>query len=225
MSSNWVDEVKAVAAKEWTAERRDTSASVTSLLLSIGTVFTLALAFYGRAAEPAAASGMLWAALLFAGVGTLTRTFVAEDEQGTGDLLRVWSRPHSVFWGKALYACVQMLVVGAVVSVVFLTLTSLRVAVPSMLVLSLVGGVLALSGTVTLTSAIISRGANRSNLSGVVALPLLLPLLTLGVSSTRSAIEGSGLQSGWQVCAGTWLYTLVVFAVAPHVFAAVWREP
>jgi len=225
MNSSWLRETLAVARKEWTSERRDTSASITALVLSFGTVFTLAFAFYGRRVEPPAAAGMLWAALLFAGVSTLTRTFVAEDEQGTGDLLRVWSRPYVVFWGKAAYACIQMAVVGLVVSVTFIVLMSLTIKHPGLIALSLMGGFMALGGTVTLTSAIISRGANRSNLSGVVALPLLLPLLAMGVTSGRSAIEGAQLAAGWQACLGTWLYTLVVFAVAPHLFAAIWREP
>ncbi|MBX3112269.1 MAG: heme exporter protein CcmB [Fimbriimonadaceae bacterium] len=225
MSWSWLEQTAAVVKKEWTAERRDTSASVTALVLSFGTVFTLAFAFYGRTVDAPAAAGMMWAALLFAGVSTLTRTFVAEDEQGTGDLLRVWSQPYVVFWGKAAYACLQMAVVGAVVALSFVVLMSLAVKEPLLFFCSLGGGVFALGGTVTLTSAIISRGANRSNLSGVVALPLLLPLLAMGVASGRSALEGSQLASGWQACAGTWLYTLVVFAVAPHLFAAIWREP
>ncbi|MBS1707592.1 MAG: heme exporter protein CcmB [Armatimonadetes bacterium] len=225
MNSSWFEEAVGVARKEWTAELRDTSALMTSLVLSLGTVFTLALAFYGRRAEPPAAAGMLWVALLFAGVSSLTRTFVAEDEQGTGDLLRLWSRPSVVFWGKAVYAFALMSVVATVVTLSFIMFMSLPVAVPAMLFFSLAGGVAALSGTVTLTSSIISRGANRSNLSGVVSLPLLLPLLALGVAAGRSAIEGSRIAEGWQACAGTWLYTLVVFAVAPHLFAAIWREP
>jgi heme exporter protein B len=225
MNSSWSSEIFALMRKELRSENRSRSAAYTALMLSITTVFTLAFAFFGREMSGEGSAGMLWAALLFAGVGTLTRVFVSEEEQGTGDLLRLWARPHAVFWGKALFGMLQMVLTAALVSLLFLMLTGVAIAHPWLLFSSLLGGAAALAGTVTLASALISRGSNRGALAGVVALPLLLPLVALGVSAGRSAFEGLGLQSGWAACAGIWLYTLAVFAVAPHIFAAIWREP
>jgi heme exporter protein B len=189
------------------------------------TVFTLAFAFYGRELTSEAASGMLWAALLFAGVGTLTRAFVAEEEQGTGDLLRMWARPHAVYWGKVTFAFLQMSGTAGLVALLFLVLTGVGVSNYAMLLLTLLGGSAALAGMVTLVSALISRGNNRGTLAGVVALPLLIPLVALGVTAGRSALDGLAPTAGWSSCAGVWLYTLLVLATAPYQFAAVWSEP
>lgn len=225
MSSTWGREVGAVIRKELMTELRNKSATFTAIMLSITTVFTLAFAFFGRQMTGEGAAGMLWAALLFAGVGTLTRAFVAEDEQGTGDLLRMWARPHAVYWGKAIFAFAQMVLTGFLVTLLFVILTGVSVKVPLMLVASLIGGSAALAATVTLVSALISRGANRGTLAGVVALPLLLPLVALGVTAGRSAFDGISPSTGWSGTTGVWLYTLLVFATAPYQFAAIWREP
>lgn len=228
MSSPWMPEILAVVRKEVRTELRSKSATFTAFMLSGVTVFTLAFAFYGRQLTSDAASGMLWAALLFAGVGTLTRAFVAEEEQGTGDLLRMWARPHAVYWGKVIFAFLQMTCTAALVVVLFLVLTGVSVANAPMLALTFLGGAAALAGLVTLVSALIARGQNRGTLAGVVALPLLVPLVALGVTGGRVALDVDVVQntlSGWSSCAGVWLYTLLVLATAPYQFEAVWGEP
>lgn len=224
MSSPWMPEIGAVIRKELLSEMRNKSASYTAFMLSGVTVFTLAFAFYGRELTSEAAAGMLWAALLFAGVGTLTRVFVAEEEQGTGDLLRMWARPHAVYWGKFAFATLQMAATAGVVALLFLVLTGVGVANYSLLAVTLLGGSLALAGMVTLVSAMISRGNNRSTLAGVVAMPLLVPLVAMGVSAVRCSLSGQAISGGWLSCAGVWEYTAVVLAMSPFQFAAIWSE-
>lgn len=210
--------------KEALTELRTKSALYMGFMLSVATVFTLAFAFYGRLLTSEAASGMLWAALLFAGVGTLARAFVAEEEQGTGDLLRLWARPHAVYWGKFVFALAQMVATSVMVAVLFFLLTGVSVANAGLLFLTLLGGSVALAGMVTLVSALVAKGNNRGTLSGVLALPLLVPLVALGVTAGRSSIEGTGLSAGWSSCAGVWLYGILVLATAPYQFASVWSE-
>lgn len=224
MNSPWMPEIGAVIKKELQSEMRNKSATYTAFMLSAVTVFTLAFAFYGRELTAEAAAGMLWAALLFAGVGTLTRVFVAEEEQGTGDLLRMWARPHAVYWGKMAFATMQMALTASVVALLFLVLTGVGVSNYLLLAVTLLGGSLALAGMVTLVSALVSRGNNRGTLAGVVALPLLVPLVALGVSAVRNALGGQAIASGWMSCAGVWEYTAVVLATSPYQFAAIWSE-
>ena len=195
MSSTWGNEIRAVMRKELRTELRNRSATFTAVMLSVTTVFTLAFAFFGRQLTGDGAAGMLWA------------------------------RPHAVYWGKAIFAFAQMALTGFLVAALFLLLTGVTVATPLMLIASILGGAAALSGTVTLVSAMIARGANRGTLAGVVALPLLLPLVALGVTAGRSAFEGLAQPAGWAGTAGVWMYTLLVFATAPYQFAAIWREP
>lgn len=225
MNSPWLSEIGAIIRKEVLAEMRNRSAGMTALMLSIATVFTMAFAFYGRLLTGDGGAGLLWSALLFAGVGTLARAFVAEEELGTGDLLRMWARPHSVFWGKTVFSFLQMTATAIVVSVMFLTLTGLGVTHFWVFALSLLGGSAALAGTVTFSSALIARGSNRGTLAGVVALPLLVPLMALGVTAGRNSLGEVQNAARWDATAGIWMYAVLVLMIAPHLFAALWREP
>lgn len=225
MNSPWMREIGAIVRKETLAEMRNRSAGLTALMLSIATVFTMAFAFYGRTLTSDGGAGLLWSALLFAGVGSLARAFVAEEELGTGDLLRMWARPEAVFWGKTFFSFFQMTATAFVVSVMFLTLTGLEVANLGMLALSLLGGSAALAGIVTFSSALIARGSNRGTLAGVVALPMLLPLMALGVTAGRNSLGEVLGAARWDATAGIWMYALLVLMIAPHLFAALWREP
>jgi len=224
MKSSWAEEILAIAKKEFQAELRNPSSSFTAIMLTVSTVFTLAFAFSGRKLDGEGAAGMLWASLLFAGVGTLARAFIAEEEQGTGDLLRLWARPHSVFWGKVLFATVQMLVTSVMVCVLFMMLAGLSADQPVLLAFGLIAGSLSLAATVTVVSAIIAQGSNRNTLGGVVALPLLLPLIAMGVLAGRTGIAGTAIFQGQMAIIGIFCYAVLVLAIAPHLFASIWRE-
>lgn len=224
MKSSWASEIRAVVGKEVRAELRNRSATYTAFMLSVVTVFTMAFGFYGRTISPPGAAGMLWAALIFAGVGTLIRAFVSEDEQGTGDLLRMWAQPHAVYWGKALYAFVQMAATSLLITLLFFVLTSVSPSHLGLLVLTLCGGAIGLAGVVTLVSALISRGGNRTTIGSVVAVPLIVPLVALGVTAVRASIDGAFLGKGFETCLGVWGYSVAITAVAPYVFAVIWRE-
>lgn len=224
MKSSWKAEILAICRKELRSELRNRSALSTSLLLSICTVFTLAFSLFGTTISSEASSGMFMSALLFAGVGTLARTFLSEEEQGTGDLLRLWSRPHAVYWGKVLFAFGVMSLTSLTVSLVFFVLTNSGAGAPGLLAVALLGVSAALASLVTLISGLVARGKNRGTLVGVLALPLLVPLIMLGVEALRAGMDGERLEAGWTNCGGIWLYTLLVLSTAPHQFAAAWSE-
>ncbi|MBS1717397.1 MAG: heme exporter protein CcmB [Armatimonadetes bacterium] len=224
MKSTWDSEIRAMVRKELQCEFRNRSGLYSGLLLSLTTVFVMSFAFYGRTLTGEGAAGMLWAALLFAGVGSLNRAFVAEDENGTGDLLRLWARPYSVYWGKMIFAFLVMTVTAFLVTLLFVVTSSLDVKSPLLLVTSLVGGCGCLAEIVTLSSAIVSRGNSRSALAGVVALPQLIPLVALGAGATRAAFGVGDLGNGFFTCVGIWAYTLLVVSLGPHVFAAIWKD-
>lgn len=224
MNSTLFSEIRAMLAKEFLSERRDSSATYTAAMLSISTVFALAFTFFGKSPTADVGAGLLWVALLFAGVGTLTRLFVAEDESGTGDLLRLWSRPEAVFWGKLAFAFIQMLITSTMVTIVFIVLTGLSIANYFLLVVNILFGSVALASVVTLVSALISRGSNKGTLATVVALPILLPLIALGVSASRGAFDPLVFETGVRGAIGVGLYGILVISMAPLLFASIWRE-
>lgn len=223
-SPSWSREVKAVFNKELTSEVRSKSGLMTAGLFSFVSVVAIALSSYGITLKGTLAAGLMWVALLFASAIALPRTFLVEEEQRTGDLLRMWARPHSVFWGKCLFNLVQTVITGLLLSTLFFVMIARPIQVPWLFAVSLVGGCASLAGAVTLCGALVAQAANRSAMAAAISVPLLLPLVALGVSAMRASLGDGTLASGTQAAVGLMGYAAVTLAMGPNLFAAVWKS-
>ena len=236
MNSSWRREILAVFRKELLSELRSRSGLVTSVLFGLCAVITIAFASFNTKLNGDIAAGLLWVTILFASVLALPRTFLLEEEQGTGDLLRQFARPHAVFWGKALFNLLLTTATAAILTSLFLLFTGKPVSIPWLLVLNLLGGCAALTGAVTLCGALVARATNRATLAGAVSIPLLMPVLGMGVAGLRVALstgmfEGPSnrvaeefLRSGAVWSVGLVGYAVASLALGPWLFAAVWKS-
>jgi heme exporter protein B len=223
-NSNWQVEILAIFRKEWLQEARTRSALYAAGLFSLVAVVAIAFASHEEKLTPSIAAGLLWITLLFAGLTSLSRTFIAEEEAGTADLLRLLARPHAVFWGKALFNLAQMVISAAGISVLFFVFTNLTLDHAPMYLVSILGGCSALAASVTLCGALVGRATNRSMLAAAIGIPLLLPLIALGIRSTDLCFGATHEASAVSAAIGLCAYALVVFAAGPWVFAAVWKR-
>lgn len=162
-------------------------------------------------------------ALLFAAVVALPRSFVSEEEQGTADLLRMLADPAAVFWGKAIFNLLVMAVTGLLLGCVYVQLAGIEVSDWAVFVMVLVGGCGALSGTVTICSALVSQAQNRGVLAGAIALPLLIPFVFLGVAALRFSLGEGSWSGSWPSILGIYLYALAGYSVGPVFFESVWK--
>ncbi len=228
MSSTWRSEITAVLGKELRSEIRSKSGIVTNIVFGLVTVVTVSLSTYNQQIDKDIAASLLWVIILFASILSLPRVFLLEEEQNTADLLRLMGRPEAIFWGKALFNLIQILVTALIISFLFFGFTHSPLTVPWLYVVSLFGGCASLAGTVTLCGALVSRSTNRSTLAGVIAIPLLLFLVEMGVSGMRVAIGpfetdlvlGGGIRAGIGLVA----YAVMTFAVGPPLYAQVWKS-
>lgn len=222
-SPDWGREVRAIFNKELSSELRSKSGLMTAGLFGLVTVVAIALSSFGIHLGGKLSSGLLWVALLFSAAVAMPRIFLIEEEQRTGDLLRLWARPHSVFWGKCLFNVLQMFLTGVVLSVLFFLLTNTSVDILWLFGVSLVGGCIALASVVTLCGALVSQAANRSAMAAAISVPLLLPLVALGVSSMHVALGEGSYVSGIQSAVGLIAYAGLTLAIGPWLFASVWK--
>lgn len=224
MNSSWRAEILAIFRKEWRTEVRSLSGLLTALLFSVVTVYAISFAALNTKLQGTVIAGMLWVALLFSAASSLTRTFLAEEENGTADLLRLVARPHAVFWGKALFNIVQCVVTSSLLSILYLGFTSAPVPIPWLFGVSLITGCLSLAGAVTLCGAIAAQATNRSMLAAAISVPLLLPLVALGVSGMRVSLgDGSLSSGGFASVIGLIGYAVATLATGPYIYAAVWK--
>ena len=224
MSSSWKAEILAVLRKELRSEIRAKSGLTTAGLFGVVTVFTISFASINTKLNGSIAAGLFWVAVLFSGVISLPRTFIVEEEQGTGDLLRLWARPHAVFWGKAMFNFTQIAIMAGILGFLYVGFAALTIKVLWLFAFSLFGGCAALAGAVTLTGAIVAKAANRAALAGAIAVPILMPIMAMGVVALREAF-GAGFEGTGQLAAmGMLAYATATLAIGPWLFASIWKS-
>ncbi|MEO7453856.1 MAG: heme exporter protein CcmB [Fimbriimonadales bacterium] len=223
MNSSWVREASAVLRKEIASELRGKHGLVTSLLFAVMTVSALGIAAAKSPPTPTLAAGMLWVALLFAAVVGVARTFLIEEEQGTGDLLRLWANPSPVFWGKTFYNLALIALVAIVVMPLFALFVGVQVVDFGMLFAGLGAGCAALGVAIGFCGSLVSRSKSQAALAGVISIPVLLPVVLLGVGALRVAF-GDPSSLGWTSILGLAGLATAFAAAGPHLYAAVWKQ-
>ncbi|HET7465795.1 MAG TPA: heme exporter protein CcmB [Candidatus Dormibacteraeota bacterium] len=139
----------------------------------------------------AIAPGVLWLALVFAGLVAFGRAFAAEREQASLEQMMLTSAPAAaIFAGKALAATLLL----ALCEVVLLPALALFFGMP--LSLGLVAVVLAATvGMATLGcmfAAMVSQLRSREVMLPLLTLPLWIPLIVMGGQAVQSVMGGGG---------------------------------
>jgi heme exporter protein B len=154
-------------------------------------VLALVIANFGFAIEPrnapSIAPGVLWLALVFAGLVAFGRTFAAEREQASLEaMLMTPASPVAIFAGKAL-AATALLVVCEAVMLPALTLffgTPLSFAVIAAVLLATFG----MAALGCMFAALVARVRARELMLPLLALPLWIPFIVAGGQAVQSAM-------------------------------------
>ena len=193
-ASTWAAEAMAVFAKEWRCEFRTRYALNTLGLFAFTTLVVVSVSLgplgvsvsQGTAVLPV----LLWVILLFSAAAGLPRAFVQEEETQTATALRLAATPSALFCGKLLYGLTLTLALEALITPVFVAMTSLDVKSPGLLAAVLAAGGFGLAAGSTLVAAIIAQARSKGTLFSVLAFPVLLPLLLIAVELSRHAVAG-----------------------------------
>jgi heme exporter protein B len=193
-ASTWAAEAAAVFAKEWRCELRTRYALNTLGLFAFTTLVVVSVSLgplgvsvsQGTAVLPV----LLWVILLFSAAAGLPRAFVQEEETQTATALRLAATPSALFCGKLLYGLTLTLALEALVTPVYVAMTSLDVKSPGLLAVVLAAGGYGLAAGSTLVAAIIAQARAKGTLFSVLAFPVLLPLLLIAVELSRHAVAG-----------------------------------
>jgi heme exporter protein B len=193
-ASTWAAEALAVFAKEWRCEFRTRYALNTLGLFAFTTLVVVSVSLgplgvsvsQGTAVLPV----LLWVILLFSAAAGLPRAFVQEEETQTATALRLAATPSALYCGKLLYGLTLTLALEALVTPVYVAMTSLDVKSPGLLAVVLAAGGFGLAAGSTLVAAIIAQARAKGTLFSVLAFPVLLPLLLIAVDLSRRAVAG-----------------------------------
>jgi heme exporter protein B len=190
---------------EFRTKERISSLFVLSFLIVLVFVFALSPEqIQGSETEAA----LLWVTLVFAGMLSLQRAFLIEQERGCfSGLLLTPIEPGTLFLAKMLGNVLFLLLVELIVAPLSLALFGAPLLrslfmLPVVLLLGTVG----FSALGTLFAAIAVRTRAREVLLPVMLLPLLVPLLIAAVKVTSAVLTGEE----WY---GVWFRVLVAFDI------------
>jgi heme exporter protein B len=183
-------------------------------------IFSFALDLRGELAE-AAAPGVLWATIAFAGTLGLSRSMAREKQTGCIDglLLAPMDRT-AIFFGKAVGNLLFMSIVELALLPLFSILFDVSLIRARILVVLLLGTV-GYAAVGTLLAAIAVNTRAREVMLPVLLLPLAVPVLIGAVRATSALLEGPGLgrAAGWTRILV--VYDLVIVAVSLLTFGYV----
>jgi heme exporter protein B len=216
----WAILVKDMAAELHTREMISAMLVFSVLALFI---FSFALDLRGATAR-AAAPGVLWATVAFAGTLGLSRSLAREQQAGCMDgLLLAPVDRSAIFFGKALGNAILMGLVEVVLLPLFSALFGVPLLRPGVLLVTALGTV-GYAAVGTLLAAIAVNTRAREVMLPIMLLPLAIPALIASVRATGVLVEGGalGYAMGWVRLLV--VYDLVIVSVALVTFGYVLEE-
>ncbi len=208
----------AIARKDTLAELRGRHATVSTLFFA-----AVVLLLFGFALGPdatrlaAAAPGLLWLAVTFAGVLAVSRLHVLETDDGALEQLALYpiSR-RAIYGGKALAGLALVGLLGLLVLGAVGILFAVNVASAWLpLVVTVVLGSIGIAAVGTFYAGVTVRLRAREVMLPLLMLPVLAPLLLGAVKATTAALAGDPFGE-----LGAWLQLLVAFDVIMVVAGA-----
>ena len=201
----------AIARKDLLSEVRGRHATVSTLFFA-----ALVLLLFGFALGPdtrrltEAAPGLLWLAIVFAGLLAVGRLHLVETEDSALEQLALYPvERRAIYAGKALAGAGAMLALGGVLlpAVAILYGIDLSTAVLSLLATLLLGAV-GFAAVGTFYAGLTVRMRTREVMLPLLMLPVVAPLLLAAVQATGAALAGDPFGE-----LASWLQLLLVFDV------------
>lgn len=208
----------AIARKDALAELRGRQATVSTLFFTGVVLLLFGFALGPDAARLAAAApGLLWLAVVFAGTLAVGRLHLLETDDGALEQLALYPvARRAIYAGKALGGFVVMLLLGLLMLGAVGVLFAVDVAGAWLpLLATTVLGAAGVAAVGTFYAGVTVRLRAREVMLPLLMLPVLAPLLLASVKATAAALAGDPLGE-----LGAWLQLLAAFDVVMVVAGA-----
>lgn len=208
----------AIARKDALAELRGRHAAVSTLFFAAVVLLLFGFALGPDAQRLAdAAPGLLWLALVFAGVLAVNRLHLLETDDGALEQLALYPiTRRAIYAGKAVGGFVVMLVLGLIVLGAVGILFAVDVAGALLpLLVTVVLGAVGIAAVGTFYAGVTVRLRAREVMLPLLMLPVLAPLLLGAVKATAAALSGDPFGE-----LGAWLQLLLAYDVIMLVAGA-----
>lgn len=226
-SSTYLNDARAIWLRDVKSEFR-TRYAVNAIFMFAFTVliaisFSIGSFSIDPSLQPFLYSVLLWIILIFSALTGLPRSFIKEKDAKTLDLLKLSTRPEAVFLGKWFFNVSMILTLAVIITPVFIFLMKFTIADLKGFILIIFLALLGLSASTTIVAAMIAGAGTRSALFSALSLPLILPIMIIGIKGCEKA--ATGLQSsGMPEIKIAFAYTIIMFTISFILFPVVWKE-
>lgn len=193
---HWIQGTITIFKKDVKTEFRTRFAFNMVIAFVISSLLLVMFTLKAQELNPTPKSGLIWIIVLFAALSSLGRSFMAETDKNTYNLLRLNATGSSVFVGKLLYNCAFSLLINTFTLVVYMFLADIVVASWTSFFVVLFLGTIGLSSVSTMIAAIVSQADRKGSIFSVLTIPLFIPFILLLTSITKEAFV-SGSQDGF----------------------------
>ncbi len=214
----------AVAYKDLQIELRNRYSISTALLFTLISSTIVNFSIPTESISPTVYTGMLWAVMFFASMTGMSRGFVSEEEKGTTLLLKLLTSPLAVFYGKFIYNVAFSVLINFSSALMFQIFFD-KIEVSSYLFYLVVfSGSIGIASSSTIIGAIISRANVKGALFPILSLPILIPILMVGIEATTLSILGKNSTVILNDIALILAYSGLLVVISSLVFEFVWRD-
>ncbi|HEX9016753.1 MAG TPA: heme exporter protein CcmB [Chloroflexota bacterium] len=206
---SYVEKVQALVWKDVAAELRTREMLTSMFVFAILVIVVFNFAFELKVDNTeAVAPGVLWVAIVFAGMLGLNRSFIGEKDKGCMEGLLLCPVDRSaIYVGKMLGNVLFMLTMEIIVLPIFSAFFNLSVFDPRLLLI-VVLGTFGFAGVGTLFAAVAVHTKTREVMLPVLLLPVAVPVLVAAVKATGEVIAKVP-----PTAPGPWMGVLVGFDV------------
>jgi heme exporter protein B len=214
-----------VAAKDLRIEARSRVGvnQVVPFALLVVVLFAFALDS-DREVLTAAAGGLFWVTVLFAGLLAIQRSFVIESDDDARDALRLSGLDGAgIFLGKASAVALQLVALEVVLAVGVVALYDVALRQPVVLALTGLAATAGLAAAGTLYGMIAAGLRVRDTLLPLLVLPVLAPVLLSAARASDAALAGSPADA-WPWVRLLWVFATVYVAFGIVAFGPLLEE-
>jgi heme exporter protein B len=206
----YLGKVFAIVGKDIATELRTKEMSGAMFVFSLLILFVFNFAFDLRAENlQTLAPGVLWIAIVFAGMVGLSRSFILERDQGVLDgLLLAPVDRSAIFFGKMIGNVLFISFVEIIILPFFIVLFNQSLAVVPQLIGVIILGTIGFASVGTLFSAMAVHTRAREVLLPIMLFPVIIPVMLSAVRLTAAILDNTPFED-----VRHWLALLVAFDV------------
>ncbi len=213
-----------VFVKDLQQEIRSKAAINSILLFAVVTLTAVSFSIGNFTISKDILAALLWIIILFSAMSGFSHVFLKEEEAHTADTLKLIAGPTEILLGKFMFNLVLLAAVLLLITPLYVGVFNFEVKSLSLFLVTIVLGAFGLSAGGTIVSALIAKASSRGALFSVMAFPILLPVLILGIAATRIAFKKAGMDIFIPEIKALLAYCVIVSTAAVMLFDFIWND-